>query len=153
MAGPDTLNGAQLLVQIGDGETPTEAFAHDCLINAERGIVFSVDTNEEVVPDCTNPEDPAWKIVTKDGLSGQITGSGKAHTTTLKSVWWDWFTGKDPKNCRVKLNGVTLAKGGGHWAGAFHCTNLELTGDGKALATASVTLMSTGPLTWVPASA
>ena len=44
------VSGSKLLVQIGDGATPTEAFAHDCLINTQRGIQFSSETNEWGTP-------------------------------------------------------------------------------------------------------
>lgn len=146
-----TMNGTQLLIQIGDGATP-EVFAADCLINTERGIAFSADTNEFIVPDCNNPDDPAWKEVTKDGLSAQISGSGMLHTMSVED-WFAWFISKDTKNVRVKLNGVTLANGGGHWAGAFHCTAFEVTGNRNEKATCSTSLVSNGPVTWVAASA
>lgn len=151
MAAVQTMNGTKLLVQIGNGAGP-EVFAHDCLINAERGIAFSADTNEFIVPDCTNPDDPAWKEVTKDGLSATITGGGMLHTSSV-STWFAWLTDDATKNVRVLLNGVTLANGGGHWAGAFHLTAFEVTGNRNEKVTVSVTLMSSGAITWVPASA
>lgn len=146
MATVKTINGVQLLVQIGDGASP-ETFGHDCLINTQRGIAFSADTNEFVVPDCLTPEDPAWKEVTKDGLSAQISGTGMLHTSSVKT-WFDWFKGPDTKNIRVKVN-VPGADGGGYWQGAFHLTAFEVTGDRNAKAESSETLISSGPVTWV----
>lgn len=151
MATVKTMNGTQLLIQIGDGASP-ETFSQDCLINTERGIAFQVDTNEFVVPDCTNPDDPAWKEVTKDGLSGQITGSGMLHTPSVKS-FFAWLASKDTKNGRVLLNGVLLANGGGYWAGAWHLTAFEVTGNRNEKSTCSITLMSSGVVTWVDAAA
>ncbi len=146
-----SMNGTQLLVQIGNGATP-EVFAADCLINTQRGITFSSDTNEDINPDCNNPDDPAWKEVTKDGLSGQIQGAGRVHTPSVKE-WWEWFISKDTKNCRVLLNNVTLANGGGYWEGSFHLTQFEVTGERNQKAQVSVTLMSSGPIVWVDAAA
>ncbi|MBA3576184.1 MAG: hypothetical protein H0W39_01010 [Sphingomonas sp.] len=151
MALVKTINGTQILVQIGNGASP-EVFVADCLINAERGIAFQSDTNEFIVPDCTNPDDPAWKETTKDGLSASISGGGMLHTSSI-SDWHDWFIDKDTKNVRVLLNSVTLANGGGHWAGAFHLTGFEITGNRNEKATVSVTLISSGVVTWVPAAA
>ena len=149
MAPVASMRGTKLLVQIGDGASP-ETFAHDCLINGARGISFQSDTNEDIVPDCDNPDDPAWKEVTKDGLSATITGAGILHTSSVEE-WWDWFNSDDAKNVRVNVN-VGSAAGGGYWAGAVKLTAMEVTGERNAMATVSVTLMSTGALTWTDAT-
>lgn len=151
MAGPKSVRGSQILVQIGDGADP-EVFATDCLINAERGIAFSTDTSEQVIPDCDNPDDPAWKEVTKDGLSATITGAGILNTPSIADMF-AWLASDDARNCRVLLNGVTLANGGGYWAGAFKLTAFEITGAPKERATSTITLVSHGTVTWVPAAA
>lgn len=152
MAPVKHLAAAQLLIQIGDGADP-ETFAHDCLINTERGIAFTSDSNQTIIPDCTNPLDPAWKDVQKDGLAAQITGAGMLHTPSIKT-WFNWFNSDDAKNIRILLNGVSLANGGGHWAGAFKLTAFEVTGPGgrKEKSTVSVTLVSDGAITWVDAT-
>lgn len=149
MAVVKTMNGTKLLVQIGDG-AESEVFAADCLINAERGIQFSSDTNEFVVPDCTNPDDPAWKETTKDGLSATITGGGMLHTASVET-WFDWFRDADTKNIRIKVD-VSAANGGGYWAGAFHLTGFEVSGNRNEKATVSVNLISSGIITWTDAS-
>jgi predicted secreted protein len=149
MAVVKTMNGTQLLVQIGDGATPTEAFVADCLINTQRGISFSAETNEFIIPDCDNPDDPAWKEVTKDGLSATISGAGMLHTASVETMF-QWFTSKNTKNVRVRIN-VSGANGGGYWAGAFHCTEFEVTGERNAKADCSITLVSNGPITWTDA--
>lgn len=145
MAQVKTLNGTKLLVQIGDGGG-TEVFAEDCLINAERGISFASDTNEVIVPDCAAPDDPAWKEITKDGLSASITGGGLLHTTSTEA-WWDWFEGDIAKNCRVNID-TSVADGGGYWQGAFKLTAFELTGARNDKIQVSVTLASNGLIIW-----
>lgn len=151
MAEPLIMNGEQLLIQIGDGASLTEVFAADCLINAERGIQFSNSTNDTVVPDCTDPSLPGWIKRNKDGLSATINGSGKIHTTSLL-IWFNFFKGKATKNVRTNVN-VLLAAGGGYWQGAFHLTGFDVTGPRLDISETSVTLMSSGPLTWTPAAA
>lgn len=151
MATVKNMNGTQLLVQISDGASP-ETFAHDCLINTERGIAFASETNRQVIPDCDNPDDPSWSVVNKDGLSATITGSGMLHTSSVQE-WDTWFNGDDGKNVRVLLNGVSLANGGGHWAGSFKLTGWEVTGTRNEKAQVSVTLESDGVVSWVPAVA
>jgi predicted secreted protein len=150
MAIVKAMNGTSLLVQIGDGATPTEVFAHDCLINTERGISFASETNRQVIPDCDAPDSLAWSVVNKDALSATISGAGMLHTASVEE-WHDWFNSDDAKNVRVTLNGVSAANGGGHWAGAFKLTGWEITGNRNEKATVSVTLESDGPVAWVDA--
>lgn len=151
MAPVKGMNGTSLLVQIGNGGSP-ETFAHDCLINTDRGIQFQSDTNRQVIPDCADPDAPAWSVITVDGFSATVTGAGMLHTASV-SDWHDWFISGDAKNIRVLLNGVTLANGGGYWAGAFKLTGWEISGTRNEKATVSVTLESDGAVTWVDASA
>ena len=145
------VTGSKLLVKIGDGASP-EVFTPDCLINTSRGIQFQTDTNEYIQPDCDNPDDPAWKSVTKDGLSATINGAGMLYTSSLKD-WFTWYASDDAKNIQFAVN-VLLAAGGGCWQGAFKLTNFEITSDGnKEQSTCTVTLVSDGTVTWEDASA
>lgn len=149
MAAVKTLNGEKLLVQIEDSPGGG-TFTHDCLINTDRGIAFSADMQEFVVPDCLDPEAPAWKESTKDGLSATVNGAGMLHTSSVET-WFNWFISKDTKNIRVKVDAAG-ADGGGYWAGAFHLSAFEVSGTRKDKATASVTLTSSGAVTWTDAS-
>jgi predicted secreted protein len=149
MAAVKTLNGEKLLVQIEDSPSGG-TFTHDCLINTDRGIAFSADMQEFTVPDCADPSAPAWKEVLKDGLSASVTGAGMVHTSSLET-WFNWLASADTKNVRVKVDALA-ADGGGYWAGAFHLSAFEVTGTRKDKATASVTLVSSGTVTWTDAS-
>jgi len=151
MAIVKAMNGTSLLIQIGNGLSP-ETFAHDCLINTERGISFASETNRQVIPDCDTPDSPAWSVVNKDSFSATITGAGMLHTASVKT-WDAWFGSDNGKNVRVLLNGVSLANGGGYWSGSFKLTGWEVTGTRNEKATVSVTLESDGPVTWVDAQA
>lgn len=144
------INGAKLLIQIGNGATP-EVFAHDCLINSARGIQFSNSMNESINPNCDAPEDPGWIDREKDGLTATVTGAGKLHTNSVET-WFNWWKSPDTKNIRVKID-VTGANGGGYWSGAFHLSDFEITGpDRKEKVEVSVTLQSDGELTWTDAA-
>src|SRR5690606_5262328 len=93
MAIVKSMSGTSLLVQIGDGASP-EVFAADCLINTDRGISFSSDENRQIIPDCDNPDDPAWQTLDKDGLTATISGAGMLHTASVPD-WNDWFNSND----------------------------------------------------------
>jgi predicted secreted protein len=144
------INGTALLVQIGNGASPTETFTHDCLINTSRGIQFASETNRQTIPDCNNLDATAWQSLSKDALTATINGAGMLHTTSVKT-WFNWFNSNDSKNVRVLLSGVSLANGGGHWSGAFKVTAFEVTGERNAKAECTVTLESDGAITWVDA--
>lgn len=139
MAKPTTLPGSQLYIKIGDGASP-EVFAHPCLINAERGIQFSSQGSDEIVPDCATPENPAWMEHTKDGLQATITGSGKLNTSDIED-FDEWFRSKDPKNVQVWAGAL------GHWVGSFHLTEWSVTGNRGTKAECSITLKSDGVVT------
>ena len=151
MAPVPSVTGSKLLVKIGDGGSP-ETFAHDCLINTSRGIQFQSDTNQVIMPDCDNPDDPAWKSVQKDGLSATISGAGMLYTASVKD-WFDWFNSDNAKNIQVAIN-VALASGGGYWSGAFKLSDFQVqAGGNKEVAEVTVTLVSDGALTWTDAAA
>lgn len=146
MAPVRAMNGRSLLVQIGNAASP-EVFAHDCLINTDRGIQFSAETNRQTIIDCDTPDALAWQSLTKDALTATITGAGMLHTASTEE-WFTWFNGDTGKNVRVLLGGVSGANGGGYWAGSFKLTSYEITGGPGAKAEVSVTLESDGAITW-----
>lgn len=150
MAPVKAINGTSLLVQIGDGATPTELFEADCLINTDRGIQFASETNRQTIPDCLALDELAWQSLSKDGLTATINGAGMLHTPSVED-WWDWFNSDLAKNVRVLLSGVSAADGGGYWQGAFKLTAFEVTGARNEKATCTVTLESDGPVAWTAA--
>lgn len=150
MASVKTLPGTSLLIQIGDGGSPSETFSHPCLINAERGVQISSETTEVIVPDCDDPTDPAWKQIFKDGLSIQVTGGGKLDTSFLEA-YFNWANSDDAKNVRIKFD-VSGALGGGYIAVPMKLTNFNVTGQRKDVATAEITLMSHGVASWTDAA-
>lgn len=134
------LRGTRLYIKIGDGASP-EVFAHPCLINTKRGIKFTSSSNKVIVPDCDNPEDPAWTEAIKDGLGAAIDGAGTLDNKIATITFYDtWFRDPDPKNVQVWLG--TL----GYWLGAFQLTSWELSGDRNDNAQATLSLESDGAL-------
>lgn len=134
------LRGTQLYIKIGDGATP-EVFLHPCLINTKRGIKFASSTNKVIVPDCDNPDDPAWSEAIKDALSATIDGAGVHDNKAATVAFYDaWFRDDAAKNVQVWLGTM------GYWAGAFHLTGWEVTGDRNNNAEVSLTLESDGAI-------
>ena len=130
----DVANGENILVQISDGASP-EVFAHDCLINGDRGISLTASTITNTVPDCTDPSLPSRTMRAVDAIDSSITGAGKMHSSSVKT-WMDWLVSGEPKNIRVKHN-VT-----GKWqvAGSYLLTAFSVNGTPKTNAEVTVTL-------------
>ncbi len=151
MTAAKVVRGKSLLIKVSDGAgTPT--FAHPCLINAARGIAFSAETNQTRVPDCDDPELLAWLRREKTAIGATINGAGVLHTPDTE-FYFNWVASADPIAVQTELNGVVLANGGGHFAGNWHCTQYEITGDLGDYAQCSIGLENDGPVTWVDAAA
>ncbi|MBI1405708.1 MAG: hypothetical protein GC145_06235 [Caulobacter sp.] len=142
MAGPTTINGEQLLIMISDGASP-EVFSHPCLINTTRGFSLDMDVTQETIPDCDDPDAPAWKSVEVDGLSMTITGAG-VHDIASSAEYFAWATSGANKNVKVKQNKA----GGSIYSGAFKLTAYAEDGAArKGKVTVALTLVSDGPVT------
>jgi len=151
MAQAESLRGTKLLIKVSDGEvSPT--FAHPCLINTDRGITFTADTNDVLVPDCSDPDLMAWAAREKVSLSATINGAGTLHIPDAQ-VYSDWVMSADPIAVRVELGGVVLADDGGYWQGNFHCTSFEVNGTRGNRVQCSITLLSDGAVAWHDAAA
>ena len=136
----ETFNGSKILIKIGDGADP-EAFVHPCLINSSRSIQGSASTVDSVVPDCDDPDAPAWTEREKDALSYTITGEGLMHRADL-AAYLAWLKSKDTKNIEAVLaDGLSGAQ---VLTGAFHLTECQFSGARKEKVTVSITLVSDG---------
>lgn len=152
MTAAKTVKGKSLLIKVSDMDEDTPVFAADCLVNSDRGIVFTAETNETKVPDCDDPELIAWINREKVSLSASINGAGTLHTPNVAD-YSTWFASEATKDIHVELQGIVLANGGGYWAGAFHLTSFEVTGSLGELVQCSLTLLSSGAVTWHVAAA
>lgn len=140
MAQVETFNGSKILVKIGDGGSP-ETFAHPCLINTSRSVQGSVTTVDSVVPDCSDPDAPAWIEREKDSISYTISGEGLMNRADIGD-YLAWLKSADPKNVQVVIaDGLSGAQ---VLSGAFHLTEFQISGTRKEKATCSITLVSDG---------
>lgn len=145
MAEAITMRGNQILVKVSNGLDP-EVFAHPCLINTSRGISFTTQNNQVIVPDCDNPSDPAWTRTIKESMTATVSGAGTLHLPNLED-YFNWVKSSDPKNCQIVV-GIASQTLGGYFSGAFQLTEFELQGEGNSLAEATISLSSDGAVTW-----
>jgi predicted secreted protein len=144
MAKPTTLSAAKLSIWVGDGASP-EVFAAPCGLTT-RGINFSKNTNEVSVPDCDDPDAPAWVERVARDLQAGVTGSGVLALEAL-DTWWNFFKNPDAQNCRIVLDDAAA----GRWNGAFQCTGFNVTGSLGDKVQVELTLASDGEVTWTDA--
>jgi predicted secreted protein len=145
MAQPTVLPGTKLLILVGDGASP-EVFSAPCGLTS-NGVDFTASTNTTLIPDCADPEAPAWEAKDINALSCQVTGKGVMAVESF-DVWNDWFQSAEIKNCQIKLDDPAL----GHWLGAFVLSSLKYGGERGQKVTLDITLVNSGAVTWVPLS-
>lgn len=119
MAKPTTLPFSKLLILIGDGASP-ETFAAPCGLTS-KGFDLSATSNGIEVPDCDDPDAPAWTERVVKALSGTVSGSGILAAESFE-VWQDWALGGLTKNVRVQLDNAGL----GYYSGAFILSKFSL---------------------------
>lgn len=142
MAQPTTLSGTQLYIKIGDGALP-EVFAQPCLINTDRGITFTQNGNKVAVPDCDNPDDPAWNEFVAQSVEAAISGAGVMdNVETTVDAYTTWATTKMTKNVQVWLGTI------GYWSGAFVLTSFGVTGARGDKIQCTLSLESSGVVAW-----
>lgn len=152
MALPTTFNASKLYISILVPTSPPggspETFAAPCGLTT-RGLTLTKNTNDVTVPDCDDPDAPAWVARAVQSLSGEATGSGILAAAALP-VWQDAFDSTTAVSVRVGVNAVALDNGG-YYAGLMHLTSFAITGELGDKIQVAVTFQSDGALTWVPA--
>lgn len=142
MAQPTVLAGTKLLILVGDGNSP-ELFAEPCGLTT-KGFDLSASTNTTLIPDCDNPEAPAWEAKDVNSLAAQVTGQGVMAVESF-AIWNEWFLSASAKNAQVKLDSDDL----GYWEGSFILSGLKYGGTRGQKVTIDITLVNTGAVVWV----
>jgi predicted secreted protein len=138
-----------MLILVGDGATP-EVFAAPCGLTS-KGFDTAASSNEVAVPDCDDPDAPAWIERVVKSLSSKVTGSGVLAAESF-DVWRDWSLSGLAKNVRVELQPPTGSTGLalGYYAGSFILSAFSLKAALGDKVTVDVTMDSDGQVTWVP---
>lgn len=150
MVKPLTVRGTKVKLLMGDGASPgPEVFTKFCGLTA-KSINFQSNTNEFFVPDCDDPDAPAWRELTKSGRFVSMSGSGLLDMNALED-YQAAYDNDDAGNFRFQID-VPVLSNGGYWQGPFMLTNFQVTGNDGELATVEITLESSGAVTWTPAA-
>lgn len=139
MAAIMSARGHQYTVQIGNGATPTEVFAHPALINTTRSLTMTVNTASAEVPDATNQALPATTVRVAQSTDSKIDGAGLLHTSSLKE-YMDWAASGVAKNVKFTGPGATVT-------GPYILTSFQITGDRVEMVEATMTFEQSGAVT------
>jgi predicted secreted protein len=151
MAKPKTASWSKLIISVGDGATPTENFVRQCGLTT-KGIAFASDVADVAVPDCDDPDAPAWSERSVSTKNCTVAGDGIL-ATDHREDWDTWFQSGEARNCRIEID-IPLADGGGYYQGAFILTTFTINGNQDAAKmTIEVEMQNDGPVVWTDAIA
>lgn len=140
MTKPTTLRGSLMLLQIGDGASP-ETFDSPCGLTA-KSFSRTSTVNDVTVPDCDDPDAPAWVERVKDALAGTVSGSGILAKEYL-AAYEAFLASLDPRNVKITLD---YASGPIEYTGAFHLTTFTITGERGSNVNVELELQSHGEI-------
>jgi len=153
MAAPTVIPGTKLLILIGvGGDSPgsPDIFAEPCGLTT-KNFSLSASTNTTLIPDCINPDLPAWEAKDVNSLSAEVTGTGVMAVESFHT-WLDWFLGATERSARIQLVSPTaLPLSLGYFLGSFILSELKYGGVRGQKVTIDLTLVNNGALTFVAA--
>jgi hypothetical protein len=150
MAQPTVLSFGKGIVFVGDGASPDEVFTKLCGFNS-MSLTIEKDTNDVTVPDCDNPDAPAWQATDVLSLAWNMEFEG-VYAKESSELLWAVTTDGQSRSIRLHLVGGGSGgatpdlrfSGKGHFGlgisgerGSKWQNAVNVTGDG-ALARASV---------------
>lgn len=146
MAQPTVLSFGKGLVYFGDGASPDETFAKICGFNS-ISLQIEKDTNDVTIPDCDDPDAPAWRAT--DVLSIAWTAEFEGiMAKEAEATLWDAVNSANATNIRIRL--VGFGTGGAtpdlQFSGAAHI-GATISGERGNKYQISVTATGDGALT------
>lgn len=136
--------GRALLVKIGDGGG-TETFANLCGLNS-KSLTINNSSIDVTTPDCTSPEGALW-TETLNGLKNvSVSGDGFFEDSTAEARMNTVAMAAD-NACNFQI----IVPDFGTYAGSFRIASLEFGGETEGGVTYSLSLESTGAVTFTAA--
>ena len=136
--------GRALLVKIGDGEA-SETFANLCGLNS-KSLTINNSSIDVTTPDCTTPGGALW-TETLNGLKNvSVSGDGFFEDSTAEARMNTVAMAAD-NSCNFEI----VVPDFGTYAGSFRIASLEFGGETEGGVTYSISLESTGAVTFTAA--
>lgn len=134
------VNAKDVLLQVGDGGSPTENFNTIAELKTVN-ITLNSDTVEVTSKDSGN-----WRelMTTAAVRSVEVQGTGNLTDDSYANVLWTNYFNENTSNYQILASGTG---GVGTFAGAFQITNLSIDSAERGVGTFNVTLSSAGTVT------
>jgi len=136
--------GRALLVKIGDGEA-TETFSNLCGLNS-KSLTINNSAIDVTTPDCTTPEGALWTETLAGLKNVSVSGDGFFEDSAAEARMNTVAMQNDNQ-----ANFEIVVPDFGTYAGAFRLTTVEFGGETEGGVTYSISLESTGTVTFTAA--
>lgn len=133
--------GRLMLVKIGDGEA-TEAFTTLCGLRSKTMTINNSEI-DVTTADCTTPGGPLWTEILDGAKRVSVSGNGYFKDDTNEATLNTLALSGDPV-----ANFQIVVPDFGTFDGAFHVSSLEFGGEQEDGVTYSLTLASSGAITF-----
>lgn len=142
--------GRLLLIKIGDGVTPTEAFTTLCGLKSKT---LTINNNEIDVttPDCADPGGPLWTEVMGGAKRVSVSGNGYFKDEASEARLLDVVHTGNASSDSI-ANFQIIVPDLGTFAGAFFVSSVDFGGEQEDGVTYSLSLASSGEVTFTAAS-
>lgn len=147
MAYTATVKGQHIIVQMGDGATPTEVFTTICGIT-EKGLEQTASTSEETIWDCADQDAPPKVVRDVQSTDWSISASGQVDSSGLAALDTA-FTAAVERNFRFVFKDTVINK---YKQGPGIITSFSVTGTNGEKAKVSLTITGAGALTTLTAN-
>lgn len=145
MAKPTTFVGSAVAIYLED-PAAAGTYLRPCGLT-NHTATWTKEFQTVNVPDCDDPELPAWVERGVSSLDFSASGSGVLAAEAVDS-WWEAFNTTESINARIYVGKLTDTANGRYWEGKVHISQFEVTGERGNKANASVTVVSDGELTF-----
>lgn len=145
MARPTTYRGTLVAIYFEDSANPG-TFLKPCGLN-NHSYQFTKNANEVTVPDCDDPELPAWVERETESLDFSASGEGVLAAEAI-DAWWALFANTDSTLARMYVGSTTDIINGKYWEGKLHLNEFSITGNRGERTQVSISVVSDGELTY-----
>ena len=145
MAQAKSLKFGKQIMLLGDGETPTEGFEAPCGFESLT-LTVNIETNETNLPDCDDPDLPAWLVSDEVSKQMVIGGEGVLDTDAYQ-VWREWLLEGGERNVRW-LSDAAPGDGGGYFEAPGILSAYEESGQRGQRWQVSITVNLNGKPEW-----
>jgi hypothetical protein len=141
MAKPTTHSFGEFLIEIESDDSPGVYLA-PCGLTT-KGFNQTASTQETTVPDCDNPDAPAYVERAVDTISTEISGSGVLAEEAF-DIWQAWFDSARAKSVRIYPMGAS----NGFYGGQFILSAFNMQVQRGQKVPVDVTMVSDGQTIW-----